>query len=95
MLRPVLLAGRDGEQRWFGGRGDLDYSAPRVRWLRTPLRTPLRGKAEAQGSRPSKPEQAREEGDVPDREQQRDSCPSRATSVGFGQGIGHLPVSVT
>ena len=43
----------------------------------------------------NKTEQAREEGDVPDREQQRDSCPSRATSVGFGQGVGHLPVSVT
>ena len=43
----------------------------------------------------NKTEQAQEEGDVPDREQQRDSCPSRATSVRFGQGIGHLPVSVT
>ena len=42
-----------------------------------------------------KTEQAREEGDMPNREQQRDSCPSRATSVGFGQGVGHLPVSVT
>ena len=52
VLRPVLLAGRDGEQRRFGGRRDLDYSTPRVRWLRTPLR----GKAEAQGSSPSKPE---------------------------------------
>ena len=48
MLRPVLLASRDGEQRGFGGRRDLDCNAPRVRWLR--------GKAEAQGSRPSKPE---------------------------------------
>ena len=52
VLRPVLLAGRDGEQRWFGGRRDLDCSAPRVRWLHTPLH----GKAEAQGTRPSKPE---------------------------------------
>ena len=52
LLRPVLLAGRDGEQRWFGGWRNLDCSAPRVWWLRTPLR----GKAEAQGSRPSKPE---------------------------------------
>ena len=52
LLRPVLLASRDREQRWFGGRRDLDCSAPRVRWLHTPLR----GKAEAQGSRPSKPE---------------------------------------
>ena len=43
----------------------------------------------------NKTEQAREEGDVPNREQQRDSCLSRATSVGFGQGVGHLPVSVT
>ena len=43
----------------------------------------------------NKTEQAREEGDVPDREQQRNSCPSRVTSVGFGQGVGHLPVSVT
>ena len=51
VLRPVLLAGRDREQRWFGGRKDLDCSTPRVRWLRTPLR----GKAEAQGTRLSKP----------------------------------------
>ena len=43
----------------------------------------------------NKTEQAREEGDAPDQEQQRNSCPSRVTSVGFGQGIGHLPVSVT
>ena len=43
----------------------------------------------------NKIEQAQEEGDVPDREQQRDSCLSRATSVGLGQGVGHLPVSVT
>ena len=53
LLRLVLLAGRDGEQRWFGGQRDLDCSAPRVRWLCTPLR----GKAEAQGSRLSKPEE--------------------------------------
>ena len=52
LLRPVFLAGQDGEQRGFGGRRDLDCSEPRVRWLRTPLH----GKAEAQGSRPSKPE---------------------------------------
>ena len=52
MLQPVLLAGRDGEQRWFRGQRDLDYSALRVQWLRTPLCR----KAEAQGTRPSKPE---------------------------------------
>ena len=52
LLRPVLLAGWDREQRGFGGKRDLDCSAPRVRWLHTPLH----GKAEAQGSRPSKPE---------------------------------------
>ena len=52
LLRPVLLAGQDGEQKWFRGQRDLDYSAPRVRWLHTPLR----GKAEAQGTRLSKPE---------------------------------------
>ena len=43
----------------------------------------------------NKTEQAREEGNTSDREQQRNSCPSQTTSVGFGQGIGHLPVSVT
>ena len=52
VLRPVLLTSRDGEQRWFGGQRDLDYSAPRVWWLCTPLG----GKAEVQGTRPSKPE---------------------------------------
>ena len=43
----------------------------------------------------NKTEQAQEEGDVPNQEQQRDSCPSWATSVRVGQGIGHLPESVT
>ena len=43
----------------------------------------------------NKTEQAREEGDAPDGEQQRDSCLSWATSVRFRQGVGHLPVSVT
>ena len=52
VLRPVFLAGRDREQRTFGGQEDLDYSAPRVRWLRTPLRR----KAKAQGTRLSRPE---------------------------------------
>ena len=52
LLRPVLLAGREMEQRGFRGRRDRDCSAPRVRWLCTPLR----GKAEAQGTRPSRPE---------------------------------------
>ena len=51
LLRPVLLAGRDGEQRTFGGQRDLDYSALRVWWLHTLLR----GKVEAQGTRLSKP----------------------------------------
>ena len=51
VLRPVLLASWDGEQRRFGGQGDLDCNAPRVWWLRTLLR----GKVEVQGTRPSKP----------------------------------------
>ena len=52
VLRPVLLTGQDGEQRWFRGQEDLDCSTPRVQWLCTLLR----GKAEAQGTRPSRPE---------------------------------------
>ena len=52
LLWLVLLAGWDGEQRWFRGWRDLDYSTPRVWWLCTPLH----GKAKAQGTRPSKPE---------------------------------------
>ena len=51
LLRPVLLASWDGEQRGFRGRRDLDCSAPRVWWLRTPLRR----KAEVQGTRLRKP----------------------------------------
>ena len=43
----------------------------------------------------NKTEQAREKGNVSDREQQRNSCPSWTTSVEFGQGVGHLPVSIT
>ena len=53
VLRLVLLAGWETEQRWFGGWRDLDCSTPRVQWLRTPLR----GKAKSQGTRPSKPEE--------------------------------------
>ena len=45
-----LVGRRNREQ--FGGQRDLDYSAPRVQWLRAPLH----GKAKAQGTRPSKPE---------------------------------------
>ena len=52
VLQPVLLAGRETEQRRFGGQRDLDYSTPRVRWLCTLLHR----KAEAQGTRLSKPE---------------------------------------
>ena len=52
VLRPVLLTGWEMEQRRFGGWRDLDYNTLRVWWLRTPLH----GKAEAQGTRPSKPE---------------------------------------
>ena len=51
LLWPVLLAGWEMEQRRFGGREDLDCSAPRVQWLRTPLCR----KAEAQGTKLSKP----------------------------------------
>ena len=47
-----LLVGRQPEQKWFVGWRDLDYSTPRVWWLCTPLR----GKAKAQGTRPSRPE---------------------------------------
>ena len=76
------------EQRWFGGQRDLDYSALRVRWLRTPLRR----KAEVQGARPNKPEK---KGTHPIGNSRGIAVRVRTTSVGFGQGIGHLPVSVT
>ena len=88
LLRPVLLAGRDGEQRRFGGQGDLDYSALRVRWLRTPLR----GEAEAQGTRPSKPEK---KGMRPIGNSRGIAVRVGRLLVGFGKGVGHLPVSVT
>ena len=52
MLQPVLLAGRGQNREQFRGWRDLDYSIPRVRWLRTPLC----GKAKVQGTRPSRPE---------------------------------------
>ena len=88
MLRPVLLAGRDREQRWFRGRRDLDCSAPRVRWLRTPLR----GKAEVQGTRPSKP---KKKGTHLIGNSRGIAVRVGRLLVGFGQGVGHLPVSVT
>ena len=39
VLQPVLLTGRDREQRRFEGRRDLDYSAPRVWWCHDHDRT--------------------------------------------------------
>ena len=88
LLRPVLLAGRDREQRGFRGRRDLDYSVPRVQWLRTPLC----GKAEAQGTRLSKPEK---KGTRPIGNSRGIAVRVGRLLVGFRQGIGHLPVSVT
>ena len=76
------------EQRQFGGWRDLDYSTPRVQWLCTPLR----GKAEVQGTRLSKPEK---KGTHPIGNSRGIAARVWMTSVGFGQGIGHLPVSVT
>ena len=89
LLRPVLLAGRETEQRTFGGRRILTAAHREL--------SSVAAHTAAQESRSTgiKTEQAREEGDVPNREQQKNSCPSRATSIGFGQGVGHLPVSVT
>ena len=60
------------EQRMFGGQRDLDYSALRVWWLRTPLR----GKAEAQGTRPSKPKK-------------KETCPI-GNSRGIAVRVGRL-----
>ena len=76
------------EQRWFGGRGDLDYNAPRVWWLHTPLHR----KAKAQGARLSKTEK---KGTLLIRNSRGIAAQVRGTSVRFGQGVGHLLVSVT
>ena len=88
VLRPVLLAGRETEQRQFRGQRDLEYSAPRVWWLRTPLR----GKAKVQGARPSKPEK---KGTCLIGNSRGIAIQVQTTSIGFGQDVGHLPVSVT
>ena len=76
------------EQTWFRGRKDLDYSAPRVQWLHTLLH----GKAKVQGTRPSKPEK---KGTHPIGNSRGLAAEVRMTSIGFGQGVGHLPVSIT
>ena len=76
------------EQRRFGDWRDLDYSTPRVQWLCTPLC----GKAKAQGTRLSKP---KKKGTCPIRNSRGLAAQVWMTSVRFGQGIGHLPVSVT
>ena len=81
-----LLVGM--EQSQFGGWRDLDYSAPRVQWLCTLLC----GKAEVQGARPSKP---KKKGTHPIGNSRGIAVRVQTTSVGFGQGVGHLPVSVT
>ena len=65
-------------------------------WLqRTKSSVAVHTAAQESRSIGNKTKQAQEEGDVSDWEQQRNSCPSQMTSVGFGQGIGHLPVSIT
>ena len=76
------------EQRWFRGWRDLDYSAPRVQWLHTPLH----GKAKGQGARLSKP---KKKGTCPIRNSRGIAAQVWTTSVGFGQGVGHLPMSIT
>ena len=82
--------------RWSGmeqngrsdGRGDLGYKKPRVQWLRTLLH----GKAGVQGARLSK---AEKKGTCPIRNSRGIAVRVQMTSVGFGQGVGHLLVSVT
>ena len=65
-------------------------------WLqRTKSSVAVHTAARESRSAGNKTEQAQGEGDTPDQEQQRNSCPSRTTSVGFRQGVGHLSVSVT
>ena len=88
LLRPVLLASRGQNRERFRGQRNLDYSAPRVWWLRTLLRR----KAEVQGSRPSKPEK---KGTCLIGNSRGIAAQVWTTSVGFGQGVGHLPVSIT
>ena len=72
------------EQRWFGSQRDLDYSALRVQWLHR--------KAKVQGARLSKPEK---KGMCPIGNSRGIAAQVQTTSVGFGQGIGHLLVSIT
>ena len=76
------------EWRRFRGQRDLDYSASRVWWLCTLLH----GKAKAQGTRPSKP---KKKGTCLIGNSRGIAAQVQTTSVGFRQGIGHLPVSVT
>ena len=76
------------KQRWFGGQRDLDYSAPRVWWLHTQLH----GKAKVQGARLSKPEK---KGTCLIGNSRDITAQVWMTSVRFGQGVGHLPMSVT
>ena len=76
------------KQRWFGGQRDLDYSTPRVWWLHTLLHR----KAKAQGTRPSKP---KKKGTCLIGNSRGIAARVQVTSVGFGQGVGHLPVSIT
>ena len=88
MLRLVLLTGREMEQR--------TVRRSEGSWLQcTESSVAAHTAAQESWSTGNKTEQAWEKGDTPNREQQRGSCLSRATSVGFRQGIGHLPVSVT
>ena len=76
------------EQIWFRGWRDLDYSAPRVQWLHTPLCR----KVKVQGARPNRP---KKNGMHLIRNSRGVAAWVWTTSVRFGQGVGHLPVSVT
>ena len=84
-----------GSPRWSGDGTEM-VQRSEGSWLQcTESSVAAHTAAQESQSAGNKTEQAREEGDTLDQEQQRDSCPSRATSGGFGQGIKHLPVSVT
>ena len=84
-----------GSPHWLGDGTEM-VRRSEGSWLqRTESSVAAHNAARESWSAGNKTEQAQEEGDTPNREQQRDSCPSRATSVGFGPGVGHLPVSVT
>ena len=91
-IHPTVMTGSPHQS---GRRTEVVWRLERSWLQRTESLVAAHTAVQESRSAGNKTEWAREEGDAPDQEQQKNSCLSRTTAIGFRQGVGHLPVSVT